>query len=96
LTIARSFPTTAEQHWGEPARKHLLEQDEISNNEVVVLFDPVKLVYEVRLSSRTKVGGKVTGGHIFRVEIGNAVSYTCMTPTLLHLSYSHIITACHK
>jgi hypothetical protein len=52
-------------HWEEPSRKHLLEQGEISNNEVVVLFDPVKLVYEVKLSSRTNVGGEVSGGHIF-------------------------------
>jgi hypothetical protein len=33
---------------GEPGRKQLLEQGEISNNEVVVLFDPVKLVYKVK------------------------------------------------
>jgi hypothetical protein len=29
------------------------------------------------------------------VEIGDVVSCTYMTPTLLHLSYSHVITACH-
>jgi hypothetical protein len=33
---------------GEPGRKQLLKQGEISNNEVVVLFDPVKLVYKVK------------------------------------------------
>jgi hypothetical protein len=53
------------EHWGEPSRKHLLEQGEISNNEVVVLFDPVKLVYEVKSSSRTNIGGEVLGGRIF-------------------------------
>jgi hypothetical protein len=35
-------------HWGQPDRKHLLEQSKISTNEVVMLFDPTKLVYEVK------------------------------------------------
>jgi hypothetical protein len=56
---------TKGEHWGELARKYLLEQAEISNNEVVVLFDPAKLVCEVKSSSRTSVGGEVSGGHIF-------------------------------
>jgi hypothetical protein len=51
--------------WEEPARKHVLEQCEISTNEVVVLFDPVKIVYEVKSSSRTNVGGEISGGRIF-------------------------------
>jgi hypothetical protein len=53
------------EHWGGPARKHLLEQCEISTNEVVMLFDPTKLVYEVKSSSQTNVGGEISGGHIF-------------------------------
>jgi hypothetical protein len=53
------------EHWGEPGRKHLLNQGEISNTEVVVLFDLVKLVYKVKSSSQTNVGGKVSGGCIF-------------------------------
>jgi hypothetical protein len=53
------------EHWGEPGRKHLVEQCEISNNKVAELFEPAKLVYEVRSSSRTTVGGEVSGGHIF-------------------------------
>jgi hypothetical protein len=80
---------------GEPGRKHLLKYGEISNNEVVVLFDPSKLVYEVSSSSRTNIGGEISGGHIFRVEIGNVMSCTCMTPMLLHLPCSHVITAYH-
>jgi hypothetical protein len=59
-----------------------------------MLFDPAKLVYEVKSSSQINVGGEVSRGHIFRVEIGNAVSCTCMTPTLLHLPCSHVITVC--
>jgi hypothetical protein len=35
-------------HWGQPDRKHLLKQSKISTNEVVMLFDPAKLVYEVK------------------------------------------------
>jgi hypothetical protein len=45
------------ERWGEPGRKHLLEQSKISNNEVATIFDPVKLVYKVKSSSRTNVGG---------------------------------------
>jgi hypothetical protein len=82
------------ERWGEPARKHLLEQCEISTNEVTVLFDPAKLVYKVKSSSRMNVGGEISGGRIFQVEIGDVVSCTCMTPTLLHLSCSHVITVC--
>jgi hypothetical protein len=52
---------TKRECWGAPDRKHLLEQDEISNNEVDVLFDTVKLVYEVKSSNRTNVGGEVSG-----------------------------------
>jgi hypothetical protein len=81
------------EHWGEPDRKHLLEQCEISTNKVTVLFDPVKLVYKVKSSSRKNVGGEVSGGRILQVEIGNMISCTCITPTLFHLSYSHVITA---
>jgi hypothetical protein len=82
------------ERWGEPARKYLLEQCEISTNEVAVLFDPTKLVYEVKSSSRMNVGGEISGGRIFRVEIDDVVSCTYMTPTLLHLPCSHVITAC--
>jgi hypothetical protein len=39
------------ERWGEPARKHLLKQCEISTNEVAMLFDPTRLVYEVKSSS---------------------------------------------
>jgi hypothetical protein len=58
-------PLVKGEHWGEPGRKHLLEQSEISTNNVVVLFDPMKLMYEVKSSSRTNIGGEVLGGHIF-------------------------------
>jgi hypothetical protein len=78
------------ERWGEPARKHLLEQCEISTNEVVMLFDPTRLVYKVKSSSRTNVGGEISGGRIFQVEIGNVVRCTCMTPILLHLPCSHV------
>jgi hypothetical protein len=55
----------------------------------------VKLVYEVKSSSRTNIGGEVSGGRMLRIEMGNHVSCTCITPTLLHLTCSHVITACH-
>jgi hypothetical protein len=53
------------ERWGEPDRKHLLEQREITNNKVIATFDPAKLVYEVKPSSRTNVGGEVFRGCIF-------------------------------
>jgi hypothetical protein len=54
------------ERWGgEPRRKHLLEHSEMSNNKVVMLFDPAKLMYEVKSSNQTNVGGEVSGGHIF-------------------------------
>jgi hypothetical protein len=53
------------ERWGKPGREHLLKQCDISTNEVDVLFDPTKLVYEVKSSSRTNVGGVVLGGRIF-------------------------------
>jgi hypothetical protein len=53
------------ERWGKPARKHLVEQCEISTNEVVMLFDPTRLVYGVKSSSRTNVGGEISGGRIF-------------------------------
>jgi hypothetical protein len=54
----------------------------------------VKLVYEVKSSSRMNVGGEVSGGRIFRVEIGDVVSCIYMTPMLLHLSCSYVIIVC--
>jgi hypothetical protein len=45
-------------------------------------------------SSRTNIGGEVSGGRIFRVEISNVVSGACMTPTLFHLPCSNVITVC--
>jgi hypothetical protein len=56
------------KRWGEPSRKHILEQSEISTNEVDMIFDPAKLVYDVNSSSRTNISGEVSGGHIFRVD----------------------------
>jgi hypothetical protein len=53
------------EHWGEPSKKHIFEQSEISTNEVDMLFDPAKLVYEVNSSSRTNISGEVSGGRIF-------------------------------
>jgi hypothetical protein len=86
--------TTKGERWGHPGRKHLLEQCEISTNEVIMLFDPVKIVYEVKSSRRMNLGGEASGGCIFRVEIGDVVSCICMTPTLLHLLCSHVIIVC--
>jgi hypothetical protein len=48
------------ERWGKPGRKHVLEQNEISNNEVAAIFDPTKLVYMVKSSSWTNVGGDVS------------------------------------
>jgi hypothetical protein len=54
----------------------------------------VKLVYEVKSSSQTNIGGEISGGRIFCVEIGDVVCCTCMTPTLLQIPCSHVIIVC--
>jgi hypothetical protein len=90
---ARNTHAKGERRW-EPRRKHILELGEISNNEVGAIFDPAKLVYQVKSSSQTNIGGEVSGGCLFHGEIGDVVSCTCMTLTLLHLLFSHVIIAC--
>jgi hypothetical protein len=79
---------------GEPGKKQLHEKAKIYGNDVAALFDPTKLVYKVKSSNRTNIDGEISGGCIYRVKIGDVVSCTCMTPTLLHIPCSHIITAC--
>jgi hypothetical protein len=61
------------ERWGELGKKQLCEQDEISGNKVAALFDPTKLMYEVKSSSRTNIGGEISGGRIYRVKIGDVV-----------------------
>jgi hypothetical protein len=83
------------EQWGEPRKKQLREQAEIPGNEVATLFDPTKLLYEVKSSSRMNIGGEISNGRIYRAEIEDVVSCTRMTPTLfLHIPCSHVITAC--
>jgi hypothetical protein len=52
------------------------------------------LVCEVKSSSRKNIDNEISGGCIYKVEIGDVVSCTCMTPTLLHVPCSYLITAC--
>jgi hypothetical protein len=66
----------------EPGKKHLHEKAEISSNEDAALFDPTKLVCEVKSSSHTNISDEVSDGCIYRVEIGDVVSCACITPTL--------------
>jgi hypothetical protein len=40
------------------------------------------------------VGGDVSGGRIFQVEIDDVVRCTCMTSMLIHLPCSHVIIVC--
>jgi hypothetical protein len=56
----------------------------------------MKLVYAVKSSSHTNIGGEISGGRIYRVEIGDVVSCTCMTPTLLYIPCSHVIQLISK
>ena len=82
--------------WTIEADDHLEKQGDLSGNQVAILFDPTKYVYDVRSASRTNIGGESSGGRIYRVEIGDTVSCTCMMPELLHIPCSHIITACKE
>jgi hypothetical protein len=51
-------------------------------------------VYKVKSSNRTNIGGEIYDGRMYRDEIEDVVSCTCMTPTLLHKPCSHVITTC--
>jgi hypothetical protein len=64
---------------GGAGKKQLCGHAKISGNEVVTLFDSAKLVYKVKSLSRMNISGEISSGCIYRVEIGDVVSYTCMT-----------------
>ena len=84
----------AGQIWGEPANEHLEKHEKWAIDQAALLCDPREHVYEVTSSSHTSVGGERSGGRAYKVEIGDNLSCTCMTPQLYHLPCSHVITAC--
>jgi hypothetical protein len=74
-------------------KKHLTEQGLKAASMRAELFDPTLYVYPVRTASALNVGGEMTGGRIYKVDLSR-VTCTCCIPQLLHVPCSHMIAAC--
>jgi Na+-translocating ferredoxin:NAD+ oxidoreductase RnfE subunit len=59
----------------------------------VELFDPTLYVYLMRTTSALNVGGEMTSGRIYKVDL-SVGTCTCCIPQLLHVPCSHMIDAC--
>ena len=57
------------------------------------LFDPTAYVYSVRTATALTVGGEMTGGRMYKVDL-TSVTCTCCVPQRLHVPCSHMIAAC--
>jgi hypothetical protein len=51
------------------------------------------MIYSIRGSSTTNVGGESHGGRHYRVDLRDGTC-TCSSPQLLHLPCSHLMTVC--
>jgi hypothetical protein len=75
------------------AKKHLAVKGLKVAGMRAELFDPTLYVYSVRTASALNVGGEMTGGHIYKVDL-SGVTCTCYISQLLHVSCSHMMAAC--
>jgi hypothetical protein len=64
-----------------------------SVNQVAQPYGPNRMIYSIRDSSTTNVGGESHGGRHYRVDL-RAGTCTCNCPQLLHLPCSHLMTTC--
>jgi hypothetical protein len=64
-----------------------------SVNQHAEAYGPDRMIYSIRGSSTTNVGGESHGGRHYRVDL-RAGTCTCNGPQLLHLPCSHLMTAC--
>jgi hypothetical protein len=62
-------------------------------NQVAQAYSPDRMIYSIRDSSTTNVGGESHGGRHYRVGL-RAGTCTCNCPQLLHLPCFHLMTAC--
>ena len=80
-------------NFGKAATKHLNTEGLKAAGMSAELFDPALYVYSVRTASALNVGGEMTGGRIYKVDL-SAVTCTCCIPQLLHVPCSHMMAAC--
>ena len=62
-------------------------------NQLAAPYGPERMIYGVRGAGGTNIGGESHGGRHYKVDLRSG-DCTCMTPQLLHLPCSHLITAC--
>jgi hypothetical protein len=62
-------------------------------NQVAQAYSPDRMIYSIRDSSTTNVGGESHGGRHYIVGL-RAGTCTCNCPQLLHLPCFHLMTAC--
>jgi hypothetical protein len=65
-----------------------------SVNQHAEAYGPDRMIYSIRGSSTTNVGGESHGGQHYRVDL-RAGTCTCNGPQLLHLPCSHLMTSLH-
>ena len=79
--------------WGLIAEEHLKDAEDRSVNQLAAPYGPERMIYGVRGAGGTNIGGESHGGRHYKVDLRSG-ECTCMTPQLLHLPCSHLITAC--
>jgi hypothetical protein len=62
-------------------------------NQFAQPYGPDRMIYSIRGSSTSNVGGESHGGRHYRVDL-RAGTCTYNSPQLLHLPCSHLMTAC--
>ena len=78
---------------GKGAKKLLTKAGKAAASMLTELFNPTAYVYSVRTATALTVGGEMTGGHMYKVDL-TSVTCTCCVPQLLHVPYWHMIAAC--
>ena len=79
--------------WGLIAEEHLKDAEDRSVNQLAAPYGRERMIYSVRGAGGTNIGGESHGGRHYKVDLRSG-ECTCMTPQLLHLPCSHLITAC--
>jgi hypothetical protein len=64
-----------------------------SVNQFAQPYGPDRMIYSIRGSFTTNVGGESHGGRHYKVDL-RASTCTCNSPQLLHLPCSQLMTAC--
>uniref|UniRef100_K4AIL3 SWIM-type domain-containing protein n=1 Tax=Setaria italica TaxID=4555 RepID=K4AIL3_SETIT len=78
---------------GKVADEHISDAELRSVNQLLEPYEPERMVYSIRGSSTTNVGGESHGGRHYRVDLNECLC-SCNIPQLLHLPCSHLIITC--